>query len=339
MPPDRYARQRIFPGVGEAGQARLGKSRAVLVGVGALGCGSAQILARAGVGRLTLCDRDFVEIDNLQRQTLYDEADVASGLPKAEAAARRLRAVNSAIAVEPRVTDVNFSNVEALIKDADVVVDGTDNFETRFVLNDACVKLGKPWVYAGAVASSGMVATIRPGASPCFRCLVAEPPEAGGSATCDTAGVLGAAVGVVSSVAAGEAMKVLLGKTEELLDGLLWIDVWANQYTAFKVARVADCPACVKRDFVYLRGATGTLVTSLCGRHAVQVTPTGAAAIDLAAMEKKLAPAGKVVRNAFLLRADLDGVSLTLFPDGRTIFQGIDDAAKARSLYARFIGS
>lgn len=339
MPADRYARQRIFPGVGEAGQTRLSKSHALLVGVGALGCGSAQILARAGVGRLTLVDRDFVELDNLQRQTLYDESDVASGLPKAEAAARRVRAINGAIIAEPRIADVNYSNVESLVRDADVVVDGTDNFETRFVLNDACVKLGKPWIYAGAVASSGMVAAIRPGASPCFRCLVAEPPDAGHTATCDTAGVLGAAVGVVSAVAAGEAMKLLLGKTDALIEGLLWIDVWANQFNVFKVARNPDCPACGKRDFAYLRGAAGTLVTALCGRNAVQITPTGAAAIDLAAMEKKLSAAGRVTRNPFLLRADIDGVALTLFSDGRTIFQGIDDAARARSLYARFIGS
>jgi adenylyltransferase/sulfurtransferase len=224
----RYAKQILFAPLGKEGQERLGRSRVTIVGLGALGSTLASHLVRAGVGRVRLCDRDFVELDNLQRQVLYDEDDVKAGLPKAAAAAAKLARINSEVTLETRICDVNYANAEELTKDVDLLLDGTDNFETRFILNDACVKAGRPWIYGGCVGSYGMVMTVQPGKGPCFACLVGGLPAPGSSPTCDTAGVLNTAVGTVASLQATEALKLLSGHADKLLGGLQTLDVWHN---------------------------------------------------------------------------------------------------------------
>ena len=334
----RYAKQVLFRPLGKEGQERLRASRVTVVGLGALGSVLANHLARAGVGFLRLCDRDFVELDNLQRQVLYDEDDVRASLPKAAAAAAKLARINSEVALDPRVTDVNHANAEELARDVDLVLDGTDNFETRFVLNDACVKLGRPWVYGGCVGSYGMAMAVLPGEGPCFACLLGERPAPGTSPTCDTAGVLNTAVAVVASLQANEGLKILLGKREALAGGLQTLDLWTNSFQHVKVPRSASCEVCVGRKFRHLE-ASPSGAASLCGRNAVQVTPGPGAKLDLAETERRLAPLGVVRRNAYLLKFAADGCELTIFPDARAIIQGTEDLARARSLYARYVGS
>jgi molybdopterin/thiamine biosynthesis adenylyltransferase len=332
----RYAKQILFKPLGEEGQKRLSTSRVAIIGLGALGSVIANHLARAGAGYLRLVDRDFVELDNLQRQVLYDEDDVREALPKAVAAARRLSKINSEVKLDPRVVDVSHGTVEGLIEDVDLVVDGLDNFETRFVLNDACVKRGKPWVYGGCVGSYGMVMSVRPGDGPCFACLVGEAPAPGTSPTCDTAGVLNTASAVIASLEANEALKILLGKAEE--PALTTLDLWSNQWQRVKVPRSTSCECCGGRRFKHLDAApSGSAV--LCGRNAVQITPAKEVALDLAEAERRLSPLGPVRRNAYLLKASIDGCELTLFPDARAIIQGTSDPARARALYARYVGS
>ena len=335
---NRYAKQVLFRPLGKEGQERLRRSRVTVVGLGALGSVLANHLARAGVGFLRLCDRDFVELDNLQRQVLYDEDDVRAALPKAAAAAAKLAKVNSEVALDPRVTDVSHANAEDLARDVDRVLDGTDNFETRFILNDACVKLGRPWVYGGCVGSYGMVMAVLPGEGPCFACLVGERPAPGTSPTCDTAGVLNTAVAVVASLQANEGLKILLGKKEALAGGLQTVDLWSNSFQIIKVPRSAGCEVCGARKFRHLESSPSG-ATSLCGRNAVQVTPAPGATLDLAETERRLAPLGTVRRNAYLLKFAADGCELTIFPDARAIIQGTEDLARARSLYARYVGS
>lgn len=338
MPADRYSRQVRFGPLGAEGQAHLASARVVLVGCGALGSNIANLLGRAGVGRLRIVDRDFVELDNLQRQVLFDEEDVRSALPKAVAAAEKLRQINSSIAVEPVVVDVNYANVETLVADADAVLDGTDNFETRFVLNDACVKLGKPWVYGGCVGSYGMVLPVVPGETACLRCWLGELPPPGSSPTCDTAGVLNSAVGVVASLQSNEALKLLTGHREALAPGLTVVDVWVNSYQTLNIPRSPDCPACGRRLFPFLEAKESGAAVTLCGRDAVQVTPPPGR-IDLAEAEHRLAGIGRIRRNAYLLKLEVDGCEITVFPDGRAILQGTSDPVRARALYAKYVGA
>jgi adenylyltransferase/sulfurtransferase len=334
----RYAKQVLFAPVGKEGQERLGRSRVTIVGLGALGSTLANHLVRAGAGFVRLVDRDFVELDNLQRQVLYDEDDVRANLPKAQAAAAKLARINSEVKLDPRVCDVNFSNAEELARDVDLVLDGTDNFETRFLLNDACVKLGRPWVYGGCVGSYGMAMAVLPGEGPCFACLIGDLPAPGSSPTCDTAGVLNTAVSVVASLQANEAIKILTGNREALAGGLQTLDLWHNTSQLIRVPRSATCAVCVKRTFRHLE-STASAATSLCGRNAVQITPPPGSTLDLAEAERKLAPLGRVRRNAYLLKFAVDGCELTLFPDARAIIQGTDDLARARSLYAKYVGA
>jgi molybdopterin/thiamine biosynthesis adenylyltransferase len=334
----RYAKQVLFGPLGREGQERLGKSRVTIVGLGALGSMLANHLVRAGVGFVRLCDRDFVELDNLQRQVLYDEEDVKANLPKAAAAAAKLARINGGVALDPRVCDVNYANAEELAKDVDLVLDGTDNFETRFLLNDACVKLGRPWVYGGVVGSYGMVMSVLPGEGPCFACLVGDLPAPGTSATCDTAGVLNTAVGVVASLEANEAIKILAGKRDALAGGLQTLDIWHNTSQILKVPRSEACPVCVKRLFRHLE-ASASAATSLCGRNAVQITPPPGSSLDLADAERRLGRLGPVRRNPYLLKFAADGCELTLFPDARAIIQGTADLSRARSLYAKYVGA
>jgi molybdopterin-synthase adenylyltransferase len=351
MDQSRYQRQSLFPGVGEAGQKRISHAAVVVVGCGATGGALSDLMARAGVGRLRIVDRDFVELTNLQRQVLFDEDDVVTNLPKAEAAARRLRQVNSQIEVEAVVADANAGNILSLLDGATLVLDGTDNFSTRYLLNEACIRLALPWIYCGVVASYGMTATLLPegaahklpGKRPttaCLRCLLGEMPTPGTTATCDTAGILGPAVSLVASIAAAEAIKLITGNGH-LNPGLIHLDLWNHTYETFAgPPRQSDCPACGLQQFDFLDARSGATSTSLCGRNAVQVAVAGTAPLDLARLEQQLAGmAGQLRRNPYLLKAEIDGYEFTVFPDNRAIIQGVEDEKLARSLYARYIGT
>jgi adenylyltransferase/sulfurtransferase len=339
-PGERYARQTLFVGIGRAGQERINAGRALIVGCGALGTVLANNLARAGVGYLRIVDRDFVEGNNLQRQVLFDESDALASMPKAEAAARQLWRVNSAIEIDARTLDVNTENIEELLDSVDLALDGTDNFETRYLLNDACLKLGKPWIYSGVIAAYGVTMTILPGETACLRCVFPERPLPGTTPTCDTAGVLNGIVGVIAGMASTEALKWLVG-SDRLVRGLTWIDLWENTFDRIELPRQPDCPACGQRHFEYLDAPADAIGATLCGRNAVQVRPaaTQGAALDLDALAERLRPVGEVATNGFLLRLRVDGYEVTLFPDARAIIKGTDDPTVARSVYARYVGA
>ncbi len=335
----RYLRQTIFAPIGVQGQEKLLAARVVIVGCGANGTVIANMLARAGVGSLIIVDRDYIELNNLQRQVLFDEEDVARGVPKAAAAAEKLRRINSAIRVQGVVADVNAENIEELIEGASLVMDGTDNFETRFLINDACVKHNIPWIYAGAVASYGMTMTIVPHETACFRCVFRQAPPPGMLATCDTAGVIAPIVGVIGSIASAEAIKLLVsaGKRNP---GFIHIDLWENNLDTFAVSRVNDCPACGQGRYEYLEGERGHVATAfLCGRDAVQVNPGRGHQINLESLAGRLREVGHVSVNEFLLKLVVGEHELTIFQDARAIVKGTDDPAVARGLYAKYIGS
>ncbi len=341
-PLDRYSRQVRFLGMGEDGQRRLMASRVTICGCGALGTVLANHLVRAGVGFVRIIDRDFIETHNLQRQILFDEQDVADNLPKAEAAARKLRKINSAVTIEPIVTDIDHTNIEAFASDVDLLLDGTDNFETRYLINDAAVKLGKPWIFGGVIGSEGQTMTILPGQTPCIRCVVEDTPPPGMAPTCETAGVLGPAVAVVASFEAAEALKILAGRTEQLNKKLIMFDIWDWSFRELKIAALrdkVDCPCCKHRQFEWLDGKLGSHTTTLCGRNAVQVATRRNQPLNFAEMAGRLAPLGEVRHNAFMLRFAAEGHEFTVFPDGRAIIKGTNDIAKARTLYAQFVGS
>jgi len=336
---ERYSRQILFAGVGEAGQQRLASSRAVIVGCGAIGAATASLLARAGVGRLRILDRDFVEPSNLQRQSLFDESDARDSLPKAVAAQQKLRSVNSSISIEGIVADLTSQNADELLSGFDLILDGTDNFETRFLINDFAVKNNRPWIYAAAVGSYGVTMTIRPGLTACLACLLeGERAASGVEETCDTVGVLGPVVQLISSLESAEALKFLAGKEDALHDRLISSDVWSGRFQSVEISRNADCRACARRDFSYLEGDAQPHVT-MCGRDSVQIHERFRS-LDLAALGARLATAAESVRhNEFLLRFRVPPYEMTVFADGRAILKGSQDPAVARSLYARFIGA
>jgi adenylyltransferase/sulfurtransferase len=337
---ERYSRQMILPGWGRAGQERLAQKRAVVVGCGALGSHIAAHLARAGVGHLVLADRDFVEWHNLPRQALYDEADARAGVPKAVAAARRLRQINAQVEIEEHVVDVNADTVEGLIGGSDVVLDGADNFEVRYLLNEACVKEGLSWIYGGVLGTYGLSAAIVPGETPCLRCLLGPMPPPGAMPTCETAGVLGPAVAVIAALEATEALKILLERPEDLLRSLVMIDVWNGDFERAQTQKGDGvCPVCDEGRYELLEAERGSMTTVLCGRQAVQVSPRPRRDLDLAALASRLADAGQVAVNDYLLRLAVEGKEITVFADGRAIVKGVDDPAQARTLYARFVGS
>ena len=336
---ERYARQILFPGIGEAGQQKLLKSKVVIVGCGALGTVIANTLARAGVGHLVIADRDFIELNNLQRQILFDEDDIALGLPKAVAAAQKLRRINSSIRIESAVTDVNFGNIESLIRDADVVLDGTDNFETRYLINDACLKNDIPWIYGGVIAGRGVSMTILPHRTPCLRCVFAEIHPPGVKATCDTVGVLGPIVGVIASIESAEAMKLLTGQGR-LNEGLIAINLWENSFEMIAVPeRTGNCPACGRGDYEFLTAREGIQATTLCGHNAIQISLRSAARIDFSELARRLAPVGEVSFNEFMLQLKADGHEMTLFPDARAIIKGTTNESLAKTLYAKYVGA
>lgn len=339
---ERYSRQMLFAPIGEAGQAKLLQARVAIVGMGALGTVLANHMVRAGIGFVRLIDRDFVERSNLQRQMLYDEADAAGSAPKAEAAAARLGAANSGVVIEPVVADLNFANAEQLLADVQLILDGTDNFAVRFLINDVSVKHGIPWIYGGAVSSRGVSHTVIPGETPCLRCLFDQPPARGTTETCDTAGVIGSIIHTVASHQAAEAFKLLVGARQQLNRKMLHWDLWYNQYAAIDVskARKADCPCCAKRQFEYLDASLEEdTIQTLCGRNSVQIQPVTPAALSLEEWAERLQPLGRVEKNPFLLKLHLDeSLTLVLFPDGRMIVQGTEDPTVAKSLYSRYIG-
>jgi adenylyltransferase/sulfurtransferase len=339
---ERYARQALFPPLGEGGQEAIGRGTVLLVGCGALGTHLADLLARAGVGRLRILDRDFVERSNLHRQSLFDERDAVEGLPKAVAAARRLREINPDIVLEPEAAHLDAGNITRFAEGVDLLLDGTDNFETRFLLNDLALKRNIPWVYAACIGAYGMTMTILPGTTPCLRCLLPELPAPGSVETCDTAGILAPAAALASALAAGEAIKILSGARDAISRDLVAFDLWANTTQRLKLERGAmsrGCPACDQGRFEFLESAQGTRAVTLCGRNAVQIRPGLGRAADLDALERRLAPLGPVTRNPYLLRATIEGCTLAIFADGRAIISGTSDEARARALYDRFVGA
>lgn len=338
---DRYSRQMRFYGMGEEGQQRLLASRVTLCGCGALGTVLANALVRAGVGFVRIIDRDFIEPSNLQRQVLFDEQDIADNLPKAEAAAKKLRMINSGVTVEPVVADIDRTNIEELTRDVDLILDGTDNFEIRYLINDVAVKTNKPWVYGGCIGGHGQIMVILPGETPCLRCVFEAAPAAGDTGTCETAGVLGPIVNIVASYQAVEAIKILAGRKEKIVRELLYFDIWENTSRRIKVAPLlgkVDCPCCQRRTFEWLEGAQGTQTTSLCGRNAVQVSHRISGRLNFEEMARHLETLGQVQFNRFLLKFTVDTYEFTVFPDGRAIIKGTSDLDKARTLYARYIG-
>lgn len=337
---ERYSRQILFREIGRIGQEKLLNSRVLLVGCGALGAAHAEMLARAGVGKLRIVDRDFVEFTNLQRQTLFKESDASERLPKAIAAKTRIFEINSEIEVEAIVADVNNSNIESLINGCDLVIDGTDNFQVRYLVNDACVKNGVTWIYGAAVSSYGTTMTIRPGVTPCLKCIFDEMPDAGSSPTCDTSGVIMPIIATVSATQVAEALKFLVGDLDSLHGSLLQFDVWANDRQRIKLGPPnPHCKCCGQGVFEFLDAGSGEFSAVLCGRNAVQIAPPRPVQLDLEKLAERLGSLGEVKQNEYLLRFSSGENEVTVFADGRAIVKGTDDVATARSLYARFIGS
>ena len=342
LPLDRYVRQMRYPPIGESGQRSLLASRVLICGCGALGSVLANTLARAGVGHLRIVDRDFLEMNNLQRQVLYDEEDVAAGIPKAIAAEAKLRRINSQIEVEAIVADLDHTRIVSLLNGVDMIVDGTDNFETRFLLNDAAIKLGVPWVYGGCIGAEGQTMTILPGETPCLRCLMSEAPPPGTTPTCDVAGILGPIVNVIASWEACEAIKILSGHREAVSRTLTVFELWDNRIRQIGLDSLkdsADCPACRKREFPWLEGKRGSHTAVLCGRNAVQLSFPERGELSLELLARQLEGVGNVTRNRFLLRLAIDKYVVTVFPDSRAIIHGTDDIAEARTVYAKYVGS
>jgi len=333
---ERYSRQILFPGIGERGQEALGRSRAVVVGCGALGGFHAAALARAGVGALTLLDRDYVEPSNLQRQWLFEEADAAASLPKAVAAQRRIAAINSAVRVRGMVADLTASNVAELLSGADVILDGADNFETRYLVNDFAISRAIPWIYGAALGSYGIAMPVVPGRTACLRCVYPDPPS-GIQPTCETAGVLGPVVAAVASLQVADALKILAGHADLVQSRITTIDVWEGRIRQIDMPPpAADCPCCARREFVHLEESARQTVL-MCGRNAVQVHEREGP-IDLVELRARLAPLGEVRATDFFVRFRTGPLELTVFPDGRAIIKGTADVGLARSLYARYVG-
>jgi adenylyltransferase/sulfurtransferase len=337
---ERYSRQVLFPGIGATGQEKLLNSRVLLVGAGALGASHAEMLARAGVGKLRIVDRDFVEFTNLQRQTLYSESDAEQRLPKAIAAKNRIAQINSETQFEAIVADVNHSNIETLIDGCDVVLDGTDNFQVRYLINDACVKAGIDWIYGAAVSGYGTTMTVQPGTTPCLRCIFEEMPGAGSAPTCDTAGVIMPIIASVAAVQVTEAIKLLTAQIEKLHGSLMQIDIWQSDWRKIKLRGPREnCECCQKREFEFLDADNRDFAAALCGRDAVQISPPTAVQLDLKQLAERLGKLGEVKQNEYLVRFKNGPFELTVFSDARAIIRGTDDLAMARSVYAKYVGT
>lgn len=357
-PTSRYQKQILFAGIGAAGQRRLAERRVLVVGCGALGCVLADTLVRAGVGTVRIVDRDFVELSNLQRQVLFTEEDVRAHLPKVIAAADRLRRVNSDVEILPVVADVGPDNIAELAADVDLILDGTDNFETRYLINDWSLECGTPWIFTGCTGSHGQMMPVFPGETACLRCLMPHPPPPGSTETCDTAGVLGPAVNVIASLQAAVALRILIadrraagvptdGSTDEhsgIRACLTIVDIWDGTYRQLDVSQLrgqAHCPACQGGERLWLHGQRSSGSTILCGRNAVQIAPPEKLSLSLEELRRRLETAGSVTFNPFLVRVVLhdNALEMTVFPDGRAIIRGTEDAALSRSIYSRYIGT
>ena len=338
----RFSRQVRYQPLGIAGQRRLADSRVVIVGCGALGSVTATALARAGVGKLTIIDRDIPELSNLPRQLLFTEADVKAGIPKAEVAARRLREVDSQLQVKPQVVDLTARNVIKLLAGATLLVDGTDNFETRFLLNDFSCRENIPWVYGGVIGAEGRVMSIVPGRTACLRCLVPEPPAPGSLPTCDTTGVIGPAVMVVGGVQAAEAIKIITSPDTQSVSRLLACDLWESSWRVIDLTSLMNtgCPTCRDKDYPWLDGRLGNEPAILCGQDAVQFPPSGSIPVDLESLANRFSSLGKIVINPWLVRVAVEpGIGLTVFADGRVIVNGTRKPDRARNIVARYLGS
>lgn len=338
----RYSRQVLFAPIGREGQERLSRSRVAIVGMGALGTALSNHMVRSGVGFVRLIDRDFVEWSNLQRQMLFDEEDARQMLPKAVAGADKLRKINSQVTIEPVVADLTWRNAEKLLTDVDLILDGSDNFSVRYLINDVAVKYGIPWIYGGVVSANGMSTTVIPGETPCLACLFPEPPAPGSTPTCDTVGVIGPIVHVVAAYQATEALKLLVGDKKSLHGSLLHVDIWQNQHLQMNLsqARHPDCPVCVRQHFSHLQPeAEGELESAMCGRNTVQISPSREVKWQLSEVAQRLRPLGKVEETKFLVRFHVEPYTLVIFTDGRVMVQGTDDIPTARTLYAKYIGS
>ena len=336
---ERYSRQVLFRPIGPEGQAKLNQSRVAIVGMGALGTVIAPQLVRAGVGFVRLIDRDIIEPSNLQRQSLYDEADAEQGRAKAAAAAEKLEQANRDVVIEVAVTDLTWRNAESLLADVDVIVDGTDNFQVRYLINDVAVKHGIPWSYGGAVSSYGATAFFRPSETPCLVCLFGANQGTGGHDTCDTVGVIAPVVSMIGSMQVAEVLKYLTGNVDALSNTLTHLDVWQNEHRSVKLGRPKEnCPCCQERRFASLSAQRDGLTVSMCGRQTIQVRPPSGLTVPLADMAQRLSVFGTVRHNPHLLRCDFGDVHITLFADGRALIHGIEDETLARSLYARYIG-
>jgi adenylyltransferase/sulfurtransferase len=346
----RYNRQMLWPAIGIEGQKKLKAAKVLLVGCGALGTVVANLLARGGVGHLTIVDRDFIELTNLQRQVLFDHDDIEQNLPKSIAAQKKIARINPDVTVEAVVQDVNHTNIEQLAAGKDLLLDGTDNFETRFLINDVSVKHNIPWIYGAVISAMGLAMNIVPGTTPCLRCIFETVPPPGMNPTCDTAGVLGPTVSVVSSWQALEAMKLLTGNRQDLSPYMFSFDMWDNRWQQLNVRKareVADCPCCKHRDFEYLSGKFASATTSLCGRNAVQISLGNATKIDFEHIAANLRNVGKASFNKFMLKCPIVEGSgerrkeyeLTLFADGRAIIKGTNEAGVARAIYSKYVGA
>jgi molybdopterin-synthase adenylyltransferase len=343
MPPtsplvrERYSRQVLFSPIGEAGQEKLAAAHVALIGCGATGAAAASLLARAGIGTLTIIDRDFVEESNLQRQVLFDESDARESLPKAEAARRKISLFNSEIQVRAQIADLTPENIHSLLAGAHLLLDATDNFQTRYLINDYAIEQGTPWIYSAAIAAYAVTLNILPAETACLACLFPEPPT-GTVETCDTSGILNTAVNFAAGIAVTEALKLLTGSRDKMRRTLLSCDLWSNEWSEVSAAAPrSDCEVCTLRDFRHLRGEGRPHIT-LCGRNSVQIHEHQRP-VDLAALEQRLRPHGQVRSNQLLLRFTRGEHTITVFADGRAVIQGTTDPALARSLYARFIGS
>jgi adenylyltransferase/sulfurtransferase len=334
---ERYSRQILFSGIGQEGQRKLGASRVVIVGCGATGSVLSSLLVRAGVGYVRIIDRDYIEPSNLQRQVLFDEQDAAESLPKAIAAQRKLQQINSTVTVEAHVEDLTPGNCEELLEETDLILDGTDNFETRYLLNDYAVREGRPWIYTAAVGSYGVSMNILPGESACLACVFPQSPS-GVVETCDTSGILNSAVNLIASASVTEAMKFLVGARKEMRRTLFSFDAWHNDRSEIRADHPREgCSVCQERKFTYLAGRAHPHI-SLCGRNSVQIHERHRP-IQFAELEARLAPHGEVRYTEYVLKFLRSPYEMTLFPDGRAIIKGTTDIGVARSLYARFIGS
>ena len=335
----RYRKQMLLPGIGPEGQKKISSSKVTIIGCGALGTIAADTLVRAGIGKIVLADRDFIELDNLHRQTLFDEDDIAGNKPKAVAAAGKLSRINTEVTVEARVFDINQKNISGIIRGTDCVVDATDNFETRFLINYACHRLNIPWVYGGVVGTQGMTMPILPGKTACFRCLVRDIPGTGSAETCDTAGVIMPAVSVISSLQCTEVLKILTGSDNVNAGTLTRVDVWEGSWDRFRVDPAPGCPLCSEGRYQFLDSPAPARAESLCGRNSVQLTPGSAAPPDFKKLSEKLERLGRVVYNEHLLKFKIDSFEIVLFRDGRAIIGGTSNPMEARSLYSKYVGA